>query len=453
MPYIIKKVNDGYKVCKRDDTSECFSKKGMPEERAKRQMRAIGMSEMKGGLKPLTARVGGKVLLKKKIVDDYFPKPDTYSTYVEPFVGGGSIYFYANKDDHKEVVNDIDPYIYELFKGFQKFDGNKIADDINGDYTSDDFKKIMNSNPTTPYNKFLKTYLLHKLSFFGRGTSFGKSRISAKFNGYKERLKDTTILKEDYKDVIKKYDSKSTFFYLDPPIRPSSGEYHFPAINIEALSKIVKSIKGKFLLSLADTTIKKELFKDFKIITIPTKYVGDKTKGGQTMKVNEYLIMNYEPRMKGGMQIGCGKSKKVCHTCYGSCEGYAGGCEECGGSCGAGTMAKFHRQLEKLGLDHNKYMKQAMALAKASGYDPSKLSMAEDGIHKLCYDSPEGKRCFGRVDYADYIIWSWMEHKGDVEKGTADNRRKNYRKRAMNIRGDWAEDKYSPNNLAINILW
>ena len=119
MPYTIKKVKDGYKVCKKGNESECFSKQGLPKERAEKQEKAIIISELKGGLKPLTARVGGKVLLKKKIVDEYFPSPGTYSTYVEPFVGGGSIYFYKNKDNHKEVINDIDQDIIDIFKVFK----------------------------------------------------------------------------------------------------------------------------------------------------------------------------------------------------------------------------------------------------------------------------------------------------------------------------------------------
>ena len=32
-------------------------------------------------------------------------------------------------------------------------------------------------------------------------------------------------------------------------------------------------------------------------------------------------------------------------------------------------------------------------------------------------------------------------------------RRKAYRNRAENIKGNWKNNKYSPNNLAINILW
>jgi len=449
MPYMLKKVKDGYKVCKKTKSSECFSNKPLTKDKATKQMQAIIISEEKkggyetdsnyessddgnsesdleGGLKPITARVGGKVLLKKLIVDKYFPNSDTYNTYVEPFVGGGSIYFYKNKDNHKEVVNDIDSDISLMFKGLKDYSASKISEDINGDYTKKDFEEIKESEPNDDYHRFLKTYLLYKLSYFGRGQTYGKPRINSSFKGYQERLRDTDILNTDYKNVINKYNKPNTFFYLDPPVVESRGIVKYGPVDIPDLVKILKSIKGKFLLSLPSLSIKKELFKGFKIITVPTKYVGEKSKGGQSKKVKEYLIMNYEPRMQGGC--------KMCGGCMGAC---------------GGSMVKFHKQLKEVGLTHDIYMKKAKELAKASGYDPSKLSMSEDENHKLCYEGV----CFGKIDYYDYIIYSWLELKGEVSKGTADKKRKAYRARATKIKGDWKKNELSPNNLAINILW
>jgi site-specific DNA-adenine methylase len=105
--------------------------------------------ELDGGLKPLTARVGGKVLLKKELINNYFPEVSTYKNYVEPFVGAGAVYFYKNKDNKKEVINDIDPKIYQILKGFQKYDAKRLRDDLNGDYTQSDFQKIKESKPST----------------------------------------------------------------------------------------------------------------------------------------------------------------------------------------------------------------------------------------------------------------------------------------------------------------
>lgn len=56
--------------------------------------------------------------------------------------------------------------------------------------------------------------------------------------------------------------------------------------------------------------------------------------------------------------------------------------------------------------------------------------------------NPEGKVIsFGQMGYEDYT-----KH-GDKE------RRKRYLKRATNMKGNWRDDPYSANNLAIHILW
>jgi hypothetical protein len=46
MPYQIRKFKSGFKVCKQDEPKICFSKKGLPLKRAKKQKIAIILSEM-----------------------------------------------------------------------------------------------------------------------------------------------------------------------------------------------------------------------------------------------------------------------------------------------------------------------------------------------------------------------------------------------------------------------
>jgi hypothetical protein len=45
MPYILRKVKEGYKVCLKADPSKCFSKEPIPLERAIKQKQAIGIHE------------------------------------------------------------------------------------------------------------------------------------------------------------------------------------------------------------------------------------------------------------------------------------------------------------------------------------------------------------------------------------------------------------------------
>jgi DNA adenine methylase len=513
-------------------------------------------SKYQGNAKPLTARLGGKVLLKKEIVNRFFPNSDDYKTYVEPFVGGGSVYFFKDKDGHKEVVNDIDPSLYTIFKGFQKYPANKIANEVNGDYDKKDFEKLLEMNPSNDFDKFIRTFLLSRLSYFAREKTFGKPRINSTFEGYQERLQDAIILNKDYKEVIKKYDSKDTFFYLDPPYKESQSGFNYPAINIKELKDVLSKIKGKFLLSFPDDKDAKDLFKDkYNIYEIKTKYTGRRQQGGQTMPAKEILVSNYEAPLSGGNKpldqklyddikaeiykknpkhslfrsaqiakeykkrggkwdtkkkpemgirkwfnqkwitlndyyhkdevVPCGSSdtyekydeyplcrpmdiaKKLGKKKIGQMLEKKQGpkqlkTEDVLGTkkynikptmSGSGSMAKFHKQLEKVGLNHDLYMKAVKKLAKESGYDPSKVEMSDDGVHKLVYHSTEGLKRFGRVGYGDYIIWSFKEAKGQVPEGYASKKRNTFRKSHGAMTEKYNLGKYSENELAINLLW
>ena len=48
---------------------------------------------------------------------------------------------------------------------------------------------------------------------------------------------------------------------------------------------------------------------------------------------------------------------------------------------------------------------------------------------------------FGQMGYEDHT------------KHRDEKRRQSYLNRSRNIRGNWKENQYSPNNLSINILW
>ena len=73
MPYEIKPVSDGFKVCKQSDMKECYSKRGLPYKRALAQMRAIYASEsgrpnpqLKKGSRKGSKKVSKKGVAKKK---------------------------------------------------------------------------------------------------------------------------------------------------------------------------------------------------------------------------------------------------------------------------------------------------------------------------------------------------------------------------------------------------
>ena len=79
--------------------------------------------------KGIVARVGGKSRLQQRIVNNYFPQNYEDLIYIEPFVGGGSIFFYKN-NSKKDIINDLDKNLISVYKGFKKYDAEEIHQNI-----------------------------------------------------------------------------------------------------------------------------------------------------------------------------------------------------------------------------------------------------------------------------------------------------------------------------------
>ena len=74
MPYEILYKKNGYKVCKRNNPSICFSKRGLSKKQAIKQEEAIILSELKGGrLNNNKINVAKKLkyITKEKADNDY----------------------------------------------------------------------------------------------------------------------------------------------------------------------------------------------------------------------------------------------------------------------------------------------------------------------------------------------------------------------------------------------
>jgi hypothetical protein len=119
-----------------------------------------------------------------------------------------------------------------------------------------------------------------------------------------------------------------------------------------------------------------------------------------------------------------------------------------------GGKRDFEDQLDDVGLSPSAYLEKARRRAKEEGYEPRMLGFAKDGIHKLAIADSGGRvHRFGRVGYGDFIIWSHLEESGKAPKGKASQKQNTFHKSHSKIRGDWMKSPFSPNNLALKILW
>ena len=111
------------------------------------------------------------------------------------------------------------------------------------------------------------------------------------------------------------------------------------------------------------------------------------------------------------------------------------------------------KQLTELGITSTDYLYECRLKARQAGYNPDLLNYANDNKHKLQYESPHGVRRFGAVGFKDYIMYHNLEMRGKVPRGTTAEKRRVFRNSHEKISQIHHLDRYSPNEMAIHILW
>lgn len=252
-----------------------------------------------GGARPFFGRIGGKSKLAKKLIPMF---PTDIETFVEPFVGAGNIFWKLDhKPEIKYVINDFDESVVKVFKALKN--GDKCLED-SGDYiTRKRFFELKDKKNRTGCDEID----LMRNSFFSIQKTYIGRIISKKYDKLrldeaKEILKNVIILNQSFETVIKKYDDKTTFFYLDPPYEnPKQSDYK-DYVTPQQVYDVLKNIKGRFLLTYNDSSNTRNIFKEFNIKGITTNYAGF-TKGViRGRKGSELVITNYTPskNLQGG---------------------------------------------------------------------------------------------------------------------------------------------------------
>lgn len=246
-------------------------------------------------LSQLFGRVGGKARIKNALYR-YFPKD--FTTYVEPFIGGGSVMLgYKFKPGTKVVINDKDKTLISAWRILKKGPSGDISKYNTSDIGS--LTRLRDKKGGSDLDR-LVSYMINSRNTFG---NIGKGKIYKstnpitklkKLDEYKEKLKNVTILNEGYDLLLNKYNRPGTFFYLDPPYEKSGDLYkHGGDFDFVKFASKLKSIKGKFMLSINDSKNIRDLFKGFKQrrITVGPQSNSDMGPGSSSRK--ELIITNY----------------------------------------------------------------------------------------------------------------------------------------------------------------
>jgi len=251
--------------------------------------------DIEKGIRPAFGSPGGKRFLAKTIVS-YIPE---HKTYVEPFLGGGAVFF-AKEPSEAEVINDLDKDIFFAYKFMKNMTEDQfgVLKKKNWKAGRTLFEKLKNLETDEPLERFRKILYLKKLSYGESGKNYDQTNEGRDLAGgldnllrIRERLKNVKIENNDYEKSIS-YDSKETFYYLDPPYPDTSNKTIGGDISLIGLYNFCKKIKGKFILSLNDQSKNVNLFKDCNIKKV--KVSQQIATGGSRMQMRtELLISNF----------------------------------------------------------------------------------------------------------------------------------------------------------------
>lgn len=275
--------------------------------------------------------IGGKSKIGKWIVP-FIPK-DT-ETYVEPFSGMFWVFFNMDLKEYpnlkRVVYNDFNPLNYNLFKCIQNpsellkaiesipcqqfgvSETPQLYKDKFNEFQSEIFNEGFKVNCPDYITAAKYVYILTQVFSGSKPETSSyidlKGKYKSKYLTFRDKLSKpdwvehflriTDVENMDFADVIKKYDSPTSYFYTDPPYWKTENYYSnhdFDRNDHERLANSLKEIQGKFSLSYYDFELLNEWFPkdEYKWESKEFAKAAAAKKGKEQTKGTELLIMNY----------------------------------------------------------------------------------------------------------------------------------------------------------------
>ena len=267
--------------------------------------------------KPILKWAGGKT----QMLGDLIPKvPTSYGRYIEPFFGGGAMFFALQPEN--AVVADSNPELINMYRQV----ADHVDDVINYlkeyENTSEMFYAVRSLEWTSlpKAEAAARTIFLNKTCFNGLYRVNKQGRFNVPFGKYKnpkicdedglraasEVLKKAEILCGDYLLVLEHYAQPGDFVFLDPPYLPTSEYSDFKRYTKEQfyeedhveLAKMIMTLHERgchVILTNSNHPLVHELYAPFTIDVIQTKrYI---SCNGSTRK-GEDVIVTIPPKQR-----------------------------------------------------------------------------------------------------------------------------------------------------------
>ena len=269
-------------------------------------------------ISPIVKWVGGKRQLLPEIMPLINKK---CSTYVEPFVGGGAVFF--ELQPKKAIINDYNSELVNVYTVVRDH-SEELIEELekhnrynNGEY----FYMIRALDRSEAYDTMSDTEKAARIIYLNKTCYNGLYRVNSagQFNSPYGKYKNPNIVNEDsiramsrylqsnkitirqgdYKEVLKGL-RRGAFVYLDPPYMPISlsssftgyTENGFSYAQQVTLKEECDKLRKKgisFLQSNSDCPEIRDLYSEYEIRTVQAKRRIN-SKGNKRGEINEVLI-------------------------------------------------------------------------------------------------------------------------------------------------------------------
>jgi DNA adenine methylase len=251
------------------------------------------------GTNPVAPWLGGKRNLAKRLVK--IISSVKHETYAEAFIGMGGVFLRRPIAPKCEVINDYSGDVANLFRILQRH-YPQFLDCLKFQITSRrEFERLKRTDPTTltDLERAARFLYLQKTAFGGKVTGqnfgvvfdrearFNLTSLTPMLEEVHERLSGVIIENLSFADFIPRYDREQCLFYCDPPYFGCENDYGtglFDRSDFERLAELMRTIKGKMIVSINDTPeirsvfygqVMKEVAVTYTIAEAPPKEFGE----------------------------------------------------------------------------------------------------------------------------------------------------------------------------------
>lgn len=243
--------------------------------------------------RPLLKWAGGKTQMIPNLIA---AMPKSFNNYIEPFIGGGALFFHLSPDS--AVIADSNPELINLYKQIAK-NYKPVLELLEKMPNNEEFfywERAKQFEKLSKIEAAARTIYLNRTCFNGLFRVNKSGGFNVPFGKYRDpkiadeqllksasdALSGATIVLGDYKQVLQKFAKKGDLVFLDPPYLPISQysdfkrytkEQFYEDDHRELAAEVTRlsEIGCHVILTNSNNPLVHELYSEFHIEVLSTK--------------------------------------------------------------------------------------------------------------------------------------------------------------------------------------